>query len=146
VVRDRLLETFGGYFRVRPDKWRVVWDALTDVPETDIRDLYRLWRGTEFSQRALWPAFARLDLTTEVPALQMPVTFILGRYDQRTWSPYAAAYLEHMQAPEKRLVWLENAAHNAPFEEPEAFRAAVIAAVVTAPRRADDVSGTPSPP
>ena len=128
-VRDRWLDRFGGYFHKPLDKWRIVFDALVHVPETDIRDLFRLWRGTAFSQQALWPEFARLDLPKQVPDLEVPVTFILGRYDQRTWSPYAADYLRQMQAPVKRLVWLENAAHNAPFEEPEAFHDAVLAAL-----------------
>jgi len=144
AVRDRLLDKYGGYFHVRLNKWRIVWDALTDVPETDIRDLYRLWRGTVFSQRALWPDFARLDLPAVVPVLQMPVTFILGRYDQRTWSPYAADYLDQLRAPEKRLVWLENSAHNGPFEEPEAFRTAVIEAA-GASGRPDDRPGSALP-
>jgi proline iminopeptidase len=132
VVRDRLVDDYGGYFHVRPNKWRVVFRALTELPETDIRDLFRLWRSTVFSQRTLWPEFARLDLTQRVPAVERPVTFVLGRYDQRDWSVYAADYLAALSAPSKRLVWLENSAHYALFEEPEAFRASMIAAVKAA--------------
>ncbi|MFL5283394.1 MAG: alpha/beta fold hydrolase [Rhodopila sp.] len=129
MVRDRLVDEYGGYFHVRPDQWQVAFRALTELPETDIRDLVRLWHGTAFSQRALWPEFARLDLTRQVPAVARPVTFILGRYDHRDWSVYAADYLAALSTPSKRLVWLENSAHNAPFEEPEAFRQAMIAAI-----------------
>ena len=75
---------------------------------------------------------ARLDLTEAVPALDVPVTFVLGRFDQRTWSPLAVVYLEALRAPSKRLIWLENSAHNGPFEEPGAFRAAVIDAIFAA--------------
>jgi pimeloyl-ACP methyl ester carboxylesterase len=109
-----------------------VFRALTELPETDIRDPFRLWQGLAFSQRALWPEFARLDLTKQVPAVERPVTFILGRYDERDWSAYAADYLERMSAPSKQLVWLENSAHYALFEEPEAFRRAMIAAIQAA--------------
>jgi pimeloyl-ACP methyl ester carboxylesterase len=129
VVRDRLLNRYGGYFHTPIDEWSVVLHALFEVPETDIRDLYRVWRGTTMSQQALWPEFARLDLTREVPGLDVPVTFVLGRYDQRTWSPYAAAYLEKLQAPRKQLIWLENSAHNGPFEEPDSFRRAVLTTI-----------------
>jgi pimeloyl-ACP methyl ester carboxylesterase len=129
VVRDRLLSRYGGYFHTPIDEWSVVLHALFEVPETDIRDLYRVWRGTAMSQQALWPEFARLDLTREVPGLDVPVTFVLGRYDQRTWSPYAAAYLEKLQAPRKELMWLENSAHNGPFEEPDSFRHAVLTTI-----------------
>jgi pimeloyl-ACP methyl ester carboxylesterase len=129
VVRDRLLDRYGGYFHTPIDEWSVVLRALFEVPETDIWDLYRVWRGMAMSQQALWPEFARLDLTRDVARLDVPVTFVLGRYDQRTWSPYAAAYLEKLEAPQKKLVWLENSAHNGPFEEPESFRRAVLAAI-----------------
>jgi pimeloyl-ACP methyl ester carboxylesterase len=60
------------------------------------------------------------------------VTFVLGRFDERTWSHLAAAYLEALRAPSKRLVWLENSAHNGPFEEPAAFREAVVDAIFAA--------------
>ena len=40
VVRDRLLDEYGGYFHVRLNKWRVVSRAMTQLPETDIRDLF----------------------------------------------------------------------------------------------------------
>lgn len=128
VVRDRLLQKFGGYFHGDFDRWSVVFRAL-GTPEADIRDLFRLWRGTAFSQRALWPEFARLDLTKAAAKFDVPVTFILGRYDQRTYSPFTADYLSKMQAPEKDLIWLEKSAHNGPFEEPLKFRNAVIGTV-----------------
>jgi pimeloyl-ACP methyl ester carboxylesterase len=132
MVRDRLLDEYGGTFHRQPDKWRIVFEALFDTPEAGIGDLFRLWQGMAFSQRALWPSFARLDLTEAVPALDVPVTFVLGRFDQRTWSPLAVVYLEALRAPSKRLIWLENSAHNGPFEEPGAFRAAVIDAIFAA--------------
>jgi pimeloyl-ACP methyl ester carboxylesterase len=125
AVRDRLLDQYGGYFHVPLNKWSVAWRAIFDTPESDIRDLVRLWRGTALSQTALWPEFAKLDLTKTVPALDMPVEFILGRHDQRTWSPLAERYLAALKAPRKRLVWLEKSGHNGPFEEPAAFRKAV---------------------
>jgi pimeloyl-ACP methyl ester carboxylesterase len=132
VVRDRLLDEYGGIFHRQPNKWRIVFEALFDTREAGIGDLYRLWQGIAFSQRALWPSFAHLDLTQAVPALDVPVTFVLGRFDERTWSHLAAAYLEALRAPSKRLVWLENSAHNGPFEEPAAFRAAVVDAIFAA--------------
>lgn len=131
-VRDRLLEEYGGYFHRQPNKWRIVFEALFDTPEAGIGDLYRLWQGMAFSQRALWPSFARLDLREAVPVLDVPVTFVLGRFDQRTSSLLAVAYLEALRAPSKRLIWLENSAHNGPVEEPAAFRAAVIETISAA--------------
>lgn len=128
VIRDRLLDRYGGYFHIPLLKWEAGWRAFW-TSEVTFQDVFRIGPALAFSQRTLWPAFARLDLTREAPSLDVPVTFILGRYDQRAWAPLAAAYLDQLRAPEKRLVWLENSAHNGPFEEPAAFQAAVAAAV-----------------
>lgn len=127
-VRDHWLHRYGGYTHASLSLPNVVWKALW-TPEAGLADLWRVWRGLHRSQKAMQFEFARLDLTNAVLTVEVPVTFILGRYDERTWAPLAEAYLASLQAPAKRLVWLENSAHNGPFEEPAAFRRHVIEAV-----------------
>lgn len=41
-----------------------------------------------------------------------------GRHDFTTPSAVAAEWLDHVQAPSKKLVWFENSAHMMPVEEP----------------------------
>jgi pimeloyl-ACP methyl ester carboxylesterase len=53
--------------------------------------------------------------------------FLLGRFDRHVDAKLAAAYLEALRAPAKRLVWFERSAHNVPFEEPERFDQTVVA-------------------
>jgi pimeloyl-ACP methyl ester carboxylesterase len=57
--------------------------------------------------------------------VDVPVVFALGRYDHRADAHLAAAYLERLHAPAKRLIWFEGSAHNVPFEEPELFNRVV---------------------
>lgn len=127
-VRDHWLHRYGGYTHAPLNLSYVVWKALW-TPESGLADLSRVWRGLHRSQRAMQFELATLDLTTAVTSLRVPVTFILGRHDERTWAPLAKRYLEQLSAPNKRLVWLENSAHNGPFEEPVAFRRHVMEAV-----------------
>lgn len=42
----------------------------------------------------------------------------LGRHDYTTPPAPTAAWLERVEAPGKRAVWFENAAHMIPWEEP----------------------------
>ena len=50
---------------------------------------------------------------------------MLGRND-RVVSPHLRAeYLATLEAPDKELIWFEQSAHMAPFEEPDKFNAAV---------------------
>ncbi len=130
-VRDHFLHRFGGYTYAPLSIWSIVWRALW-TPETGLGDLIRLWSGLHFSLEAFARELALFDLTQAVSSLDVPVTFILGRHDQRTWAPLAEQYFNRLIAPKKRLVWLERSAHNGPFEEPAAFRGLLFDAVADA--------------
>ena len=127
-IRDRLLHRYGGYTYAPVSLGQVIWRALW-TPEAGLRDLFRTWSALHFSQAAMTSELTRFDLPRKVPALDVPVTFILGRHDHRTWAPLAERYLEQLEAPRKRLFWLEHSAHNGPFEEPEQFRRYVLEAL-----------------
>ena len=52
---------------------------------------------------------------------QVPVYYILGRYDEWTTSTMAAAYFETIEAPQKGLHWIENAGHMLDIDNPSSF-------------------------
>ena len=89
-------------------------------------EIPRLIRGNEVSLAAMHAELQELDLARSVPAVDVPVVFLLGRYDRHVDAKLAAAYLEALAAPSKRLVWFERSAHNVPFEEPERFGETVV--------------------
>jgi pimeloyl-ACP methyl ester carboxylesterase len=84
-------------------------------------------RGMRFSLKTLWSQVSALNLETAAPELKMPVWFLSGRNDHQVDANVAAAYFDKLVAPEKTLIWFENAGHFVPFEAPEAFNAAMIA-------------------
>ena len=83
-------------------------------------------RGSRRSLQALWGEVENLDLFEEVPKLNVPVLFCLGRHDQATPSSLAARYYAELDAPTKRLIWFENSAHFPHLEEPERFLAGLL--------------------
>ena len=89
-------------------------------PEYSSGDIAVIGKGSKFSLGKLWPQLAAVDFskTTE---FRCPILLIEGRHDNTTPSEIAAAWLEKVHAPGKKLVWLEHAAHMTMLEEPGRF-------------------------
>ena len=66
---------------------------------------------------------SRIDRARDVPALQMPVFFLLGRHDHWVPSAVSALYFDALTAPSKRLVWFEESGHEPFADEPAKFNA-----------------------
>lgn len=128
MVKNRWVGAFDGDFAPGFSKTRTLLSALIGG-ETGVGEVRRLIAANTFSLRALWPEVRTLDLPARVPGVDVPVAFLLGRLDRQCPSDLAAAYLGRLGAPSRRLVWFERSAHNPPFEEPEAFDAAVLGTV-----------------
>ena len=54
-----------------------------------------------------------------------PVFYVLGRDDWQTSTTLAAQYFEKIDAPQKKLYWVENAGHVTDLDNPADFFAAV---------------------
>jgi pimeloyl-ACP methyl ester carboxylesterase len=72
---------------------------------------------------AMWAEVSRLNLIELVPALQMPVFFLLGRRDPWVPPESSMAYFDALTAPVKKLVWLERSGHEPFVDEPDKFNA-----------------------
>jgi pimeloyl-ACP methyl ester carboxylesterase len=123
---ERLTDAYGGLFHRRPRRlWVLVGGILGGLVSP--WEVPRLIRANAVSLAAMHGELAELDLRRTVPALEVPVVFLLGRHDRHAESTLAASYFATLGAPAKRLVWFEHSAHNPPFEEPELFQTAVVA-------------------
>ena len=127
LALGRRVERLGGSMRGGLSTGKLIWAALRS-DEAGIMDLIRFGRGNRFSLEALRPQYARVDLT-RIRCFEVPVIFMLGRHDWHVPSVLAAEYFDAIEAPNKRLVWFEQSAHNPPFEEPGAFVRAMLAHV-----------------
>jgi proline iminopeptidase len=125
LAMERLAARYGGVFHREPNR---IWIMANGV----LRGMVAPWEipsfihANETSLEAMNRELRELDLARTLPGLETPVFFFLGRYDRHVEAAVAAAYLKRLQAPLKRTVWFENAAHNPPFEEPDLFNAQVL--------------------
>ena len=94
-------------------------------PEYTEADSKAWGKGSEFSVTTLWPRLADVSFT-KVKKMDVPLVFLLGRHDYTVPSPVAARWFGQVEAPSKKLVWLEHSAHMPMVEEPGHFFAALL--------------------
>ncbi|WMJ86043.1 alpha/beta fold hydrolase [Anaerocolumna sp. MB42-C2] len=63
----------------------------------------------------------KTDLFQAVKKVEIPIYFFLGRHDYQVSSVVAEKFFQQIKAPKKELIWFEQSAHNACFEEAEKF-------------------------
>lgn len=122
---EELAREYGGLFHQEPNRFGVVFGAI-------FRGLVTPWeipsfiRANHISLDAMHDELLGLNLTRDVPSLNVPVLFFLGRHDRHTDSRIASRYLGDLKAPFKRLVWFDESAHNIPFEEADRFNITLV--------------------
>jgi pimeloyl-ACP methyl ester carboxylesterase len=62
-----------------------------------------------------------VDLRTEASRLEVPVTFIKGRWDINASNSLLEEYYALLEAPHKELIWFEDSAHTPSWDEPTRF-------------------------
>jgi pimeloyl-ACP methyl ester carboxylesterase len=79
-----------------------------------------LWRGKSGSGISiLWKDIIATDLSSRVPALELPAYFLEGAYDYTCSYSEAKAYFQKLEAPVKGFYTFDRSAHSPLFEEPE---------------------------
>jgi pimeloyl-ACP methyl ester carboxylesterase len=126
-----LCERYGGVFHGAMRTHDLLRAPLR-TEETALLDLALFGLGNGFSLERLWPESIAIDFFRSAPRLQVPVTLMLGRHDRHVPAELSARWFAALEAPAKQLVWFERSAHNPPFEEPDAFVAA-LAKLASAP-------------
>lgn len=114
------VERFGGVFHAGLSTGKLIWAAL-GTDEANLIDLVKFGQGNRFSLELLDPEISRLDLIQQYRSFEVPIFFLLGRYDRHVPAGLAARYFDTITAPCKQLVWFGQSAHNPPFEEPDKF-------------------------
>ncbi|HET8542046.1 MAG TPA: alpha/beta hydrolase [Anaeromyxobacter sp.] len=118
---------YGGELANATSIWPIVAAGLR-APEYHLGDVLALKRATDRVNREMQHDVEPRPLEGEIDRVEVPVFFVLGRWDLNAPSELAAAYLARLDAPVRRLEWLERSAHFPFFEEPERFRDALLRA------------------
>ena len=74
--------------------------------------------------------FLQTDLFDAIKEIHVPVYFFLGRHDYQVASIVAEKFILAIKAPKKKLIWFEQSAHNACFEESEKFNKLMVDVVL----------------
>jgi len=121
LVQRKWLDRFGGVSHQEISFNDLIKIGLTS-PDYSLYDGIRFFRGEPFSSNALWNTTFETDLFKQVPRLDVPVYFFVGRYDYNTPFELVEHYYEQLEAPKgKHLIWFENSGHMIPFEESEKY-------------------------
>jgi pimeloyl-ACP methyl ester carboxylesterase len=125
LAMEKLTQRYRGVYYRPPHR---MWIALRGIVTGLVTPwgIRRIIHANNVTLQAMNRELIGLDLTRSVPRVDAPVLFFLGRHDHHLDAQIAARYLEKLRAPVKRVVWFENSAHNAPFEEPDLFDSKVV--------------------
>ncbi len=77
------------------------------APEYGYVDKINHTRGLINSFQAVYPQLSDLDFMTQAPRLDVPVYLFAGRDDVNAMSSLVEGYYNALEAPHKRLIWLE---------------------------------------
>jgi proline iminopeptidase len=125
LTSRKWVERFGGSFHGDLSTGTLIWAALR-MDEANLIDLIKFGQGNRFSLKHLWNEFREFDADDRLTSFRAPIFFLLGRHDWQVPATLAERYFEKIDAPQKRLVWFEQSAHNPPFEEPALFNRTLI--------------------
>jgi len=97
--------------RVNKSIVEIYWTFIT-YRGYSIQDKLNLLNGDAFSMQNLWKVAIQTNLFEQVPAMEIPVYIIQGKYDMHTVTEGAKSYFEVLKAPTKQYFEFENSAHN----------------------------------
>ncbi len=122
ITRERIViarkwpQFYGGLTAYR-DSSNYFFQGPRLSPDYDDAARCAINAGSVLTLGRLLDEFLQVDFTG-VKRFPIPVVMFMGRHDYTTPSEPTAAWLAQVQAPYKRCVWFEHAAHMIPWEEP----------------------------
>lgn len=123
----KIMEKWVHYYAGREHKplapSRFAWLAF-ESPAYSWSDLVKIPFGFQYSYDHLWrEIFYKADLFEQAPRIEVPVYFLLGRYDEVVTTNVTKRYFDVLDAPRgKHLIWFEGSGHWPHFEEPQKYR------------------------
>ena len=78
----------------------------------------------------LWKVAVSTNLFEQVPALEIPVYIIQGKYDMHTVTEVARNYFNVLKAPTKQYFEFENSAHNPHLTEFDRYQSIIVTNVL----------------
>jgi pimeloyl-ACP methyl ester carboxylesterase len=126
LVQRKWLEYFGGQSHSDLSFHDLMKIALCS-PDYTLLDGLKYFRGADFSSSCLWEEGKKTNLFQQVPQIDIPVYFFIGKYDYNTPGELVMQYFGALKAPEgKHVVFFENSSHMIPYESPKEYADALV--------------------
>lgn len=90
-------------------------------PEHSLFSKINLVRGLIRSIKTVYPKIRHMSLEEEAIEFELPVFVINARYDVSCAAEITERWFDSIQAPSKRMLWLEHSGHNGIYTENELF-------------------------
>ena len=116
---------FGGFFYSRRAALPYALAFLSSKTYS-LKDKLSYTRHLRRSLQQLWPEVEAIKLSRDVPGVEVPVLFCLGKHDMTTPPVLAERYLDALKAPDKQLTWFGASAHCPNLEEPCKFAETIL--------------------
>jgi len=126
MIQRKWLLQFGGVYHTRDSYNHEAWMLFT-APEYSLVDFMFWPSGSSHSLKQMYPEVLQVNFFKTIPQVEIPVYFLVGRYDYNTPHELVERYCEQLSAPAgKQLIWFENSAHAILWDEPEKFAQTII--------------------
>ena len=125
MAQRKIMMKYGGYSQ---DKAKRSYFSSMVVPvlksgEYSFKEIVGFVKGYQFVLRNMWDEVASLNLLKETEGkIDVPYYIFDGRLDNNTPASLVQDYYEKLEAPDKDLIWFENAGHNPLGDCPEEFK------------------------
>ena len=131
TTERKWLLQFGGVYHTVNDYSHEFWMMLK-APEYSLAE-FAFWPvSSSNSLKQMWPELMKINFFDEVPVVNCPVYFFVGKYDYNSPWQLTEAYFQTVEAPAgKRLVWFDHSAHDIFFDEPGELTCEVLAILET---------------
>jgi pimeloyl-ACP methyl ester carboxylesterase len=97
-----------------------MFDSLA-APEYGLLDKVNWLRGLVEVFDHVYPQLADVEFRTQATELDVPVYFIVGRWDVNAMTALVEDYYAVLDAPHKELIWFEGGMHPPIWDEPQHF-------------------------
>ncbi|MFO8067638.1 MAG: alpha/beta hydrolase [Bacteroidales bacterium] len=97
--------------------------TILTASEYSVLDRFYLLLYPYYSAEKLWEEMKDINLIEQASRIEVPVYFLIGRYDIIVSHVLAERYFSILSAPAgKELIWFENSAHRPFIEEKDKFQ------------------------
>lgn len=124
LVRAQCLSMLGGVFNTEPKI--NMFKALMLSPEYTLLTKLSYLKNALASSKILAPEILKVKFLEDIKEFNVPIFFIMGKYDYHTPTAMVEKFYSQLHAPKKELILFENSAHVPQLEENEKFNKTLI--------------------